>query len=107
MRTILILLFLLVAIPSVEATDLRGRVDGTHGFSATPFPVAKVRVILLQQTAPNYFVPVVNTFSGPDGMYYLKGVPPGPYVLQINGVNYPLNVLDIPYQDIQAVLVQF
>jgi hypothetical protein len=107
MRTIVTLFFLLAVATSLEATDLRGRIDGTHGFSAVPFPAVKVQVTLLRQNGPNSLAPIIRTFSGPDGMYYLKGIQPGSYVLQINGVNYPLNVTPVPTQDIQAILVRF
>ena len=53
------------------------------------------------------YIPVANAVTGPDGMYYFRNIPPGIYVLQIGGTNYPLQVLPQGAQDIQAVLLRF
>ena len=94
-----------------NATDLRGRVDGMHGYAPAPFPVAGIQVtIFVGQSNPyggiNY-IPVANVVTGPDGMYYFRNVPPGTYVLQIGGTNYPLQVFPQAAQDIQAVLLRY
>jgi hypothetical protein len=94
-----------------NATDLRGRVDGTHNYSPVPFPMAGVQVtIFVTQQNPaggvNY-IPQATTVTGADGMYYFRDIPAGNFVLQIGGTNYPLQVLPQPAQDIQAVLLHF
>jgi hypothetical protein len=77
-----------------RGTDLRGRIDGYNG------PLAGIRVSLFFVTPPNGFQLVRDVVSGPDGFYYFSGVYPGNYILQINGMNYPLPVSNVPYQDI-------
>jgi hypothetical protein len=93
------------------ATDLRGRVDGIHGYSPVPFPMARVQVTIFvaQQNAAGgvNYIPQATTITGSDGMYYFRGIPPGVFVLQIGTANYPLQVLPQPVQDIQAVLLNF
>lgn len=93
------------------ATDLRGRVDGKHNYSPDPFPVASVQVTIfvVQQNSAGgvNYIQQATTVTGVDGMYYFRGIPPGNFVLQIGGTNYPLQVLSQPVQDIQAVLLHF
>jgi hypothetical protein len=49
------------------------------------------------------FIVVRQAITGVDGMYYLRGIAPGYYVLQIGGVNYPLFVTNAPWQDIPII----
>lgn len=110
MKTFLLLIASLFFLNAAYATDLRGRVDGMHGYAPAPFPMSGVQVtIYIAQQTPNgiNYLPQVTTVSGGDGMYYLRGVPPGSYILQVGGTNYPLQVFPQPAQDIQAVLLRF
>jgi hypothetical protein len=110
MKTLLLLVVAMFSLNVGYATDLRGRVDGMHGYAPAPFPMSGVQVtIFIAQQTPygiNY-VPQVTSITGVDGMYYFRAVPPGSYVLQISGMNYPLQVLPQAAQDIQAVLLKF
>jgi hypothetical protein len=42
--------------------------------------------------------------TAPDGKYHFDRVHPGQYVLQIGGVNYPLEVRDTQMQDIPIIV---
>ncbi len=38
-------------------------------------------------------------------MYYLSQIPPGSYILIVNGLRFALNVANAPSQDVAPVLV--
>lgn len=89
------------------ATDLRGLVVGQNQFRPTPYPIPGAIVDLYMQ-GPYGWVLVSRYITGGDGMYYFINISPGPYVLQINGrQNYPLGVLNQPYQDIGPIIIQY
>jgi hypothetical protein len=87
---------LVVSAGTVGATDLRGRVDGLSG----PLPLVDVALFAGQNGT---FTLVHKTVTDRDGMYYFTGVRPGQYVLQLAGVNYPLDVGTGPTQDIPII----
>jgi hypothetical protein len=102
--------FIIAQISDATATDLRGRVDGIHGYSPAPFRMAGVQVTIFAQPNPymgTSYTPVATAVTGSDGMYYFRNIPPGNFVLQVGGVNYPLQVFPQAAQDIQAVLLRF
>ena len=84
------------------ATDLRGQVAGMNLYWQNYGPIAGIPVALFAQT-PNGFLIVRQATTGGDGMYYLSGVYPGQYILQIGGQNYPLSVGAYPRQDIPVI----
>jgi hypothetical protein len=88
---------ILIVSATLRATDLRGRVDGMSG------PLPGVPVGLFVQAPNGTFAVVRQAVTGPDGIYYLPGVYPGQYVLQIAGVNYPLGVGATSMQDIPII----
>ena len=93
---ILVVTALACWVGTAAATDLRGRVDGARG------PIPGVPIALFAQT-PNGFMVVRQSQTGPDGMYYLGGVFPGQYLLQIGGMNYPIMVGNMPMQDLPPI----
>jgi hypothetical protein len=111
MKRFLVSLALFILAQLSNATDLRGRVDGTHGYSPVPFAMARVPVTIFAAQPSPYgganYIPQATTVTGGDGMYYFRGIPPGVFVLQIGGNNYPLQVLPQAAQDIQPVLLRF
>lgn len=113
MKTVLIYFaaFIIAHAAYVHATDLRGRVDAIHGYSPAPFRIAGVQVTIFAQQPNPYtgitYTPIATTVTGSDGMYYFRNIPPGNFVLQIGGVNYPLQVFPQAAQDIQPALVRF
>ncbi len=111
MKRLSISLIALVIAQVSNATDLRGRVDGLHPYASAPFPMAGIQVTIFRFEPNPYggmsWIPKVNAVTGSDGMYYFRGVPPGDFILQVSGTNYPLKVLSQPAQDIQAILVRF
>ena len=104
----MVILILVIYSPQEAlATDIRGRIDGQHAYSPYPFPVSGARIDLLRWTGGNW-VPLYTTFSGPDGMYYIRNIPPGAFYLQVNGMNhYSVTVFDMPLQDIPAILIRY
>ena len=103
MRTRLLLLILLFAFaPIAWATDLRGRIDGRNPTGTMPLGGVPIGLFLVGPN--NSYTLVRQASTGPDGMYYLRGIIPGNYVLQVAGVNYPLGVGGGPYQDIPVIL---
>lgn len=96
---VLLLEILLVSTATVPATDLRGGVVGVNLYGTmVPFP--GVGVALFGMTSNGTFGIVRQAVTGPDGLYYISGVYPGQYVLQVGGVNYPLAVGATQIQDI-------
>jgi len=101
-------LFLLItqvslSLGTVHATDLRGGVAGFNPYTHMTGGLPGVPIGLFTGTPGGGFIVVRQTVTGPDGLYYLAGVYPGQYVLQIAGVNYPLMVGYGPMQDIPVV----
>jgi len=101
----LLALLILSVIPA-DATDLRGKVDGRNRYSPYPFPINGVRVDLYVWTGGGWQA-IYNAFTGPDGMYYMRNIRPGNYVLNVNGQNYPLSVSPNPYQDIPPIVISY
>lgn len=100
-----LILAVFIGSPAAGA-DLRGRIDGMHAYSNYPFPLGGVRVDVYAFT-PSGPVPVRSAVTGGDGMYYLPGMAPGPYELVVNGrLRFPLQVHNVPYQDIPPILLR-
>jgi hypothetical protein len=97
-----LLAILIVFATTVRATDLRGRIDGLNPYTQTMDPLPGVRVALFVNQNGTFAL-VRQALSGSDGMYYFAGVRPGQYILQLGGVNYPLEVGYGPTQDIPII----
>lgn len=102
-RLLILLLVLIASTAMLRATDLRGGVQGLNPYTGRHGPLPGLGVGLFAQLSNGSFVLVSQTVTGPDGLYYFKGIVPGPYVLQIAGVNYPLGVANVPQQDIPII----
>jgi hypothetical protein len=102
----LILLQILMLSRMVHSTDLRGGVAGYSSFTNTSGPLPGIQIGLFVKGNNNTFSVVRQAVTGSDGTYYLNGVPPGRYVLQINGVNYPLTVTQMETQDVPIINIQ-
>jgi hypothetical protein len=89
---VLLLEIFLMTAATVRATDLRGAV-----------PDSGVGVALFEVGPNGAFNLVRQTVTGPDGKYYFNGVRAGHYVLQIDGINYPLEVGATEMQDIPII----
>jgi hypothetical protein len=98
----ILLAILMVSAAMVRATDLRGRIDGLNPYTQTMGPLPGVRVALFV-SQNDAFALVRQAVSGSDGMYYFAGVSPGQYVVQIAGVNYPIEVRPVLTQDIPII----
>jgi hypothetical protein len=96
---------LIVSTAIVSATDLRGRIDGPYPYTGVWGPRPGVPVALFA-ASPNGYLLVRQAVTGPDGMYYFRGVYPGPYFLQVQGANYQLVVGLTSLQDIPVTYVR-
>lgn len=99
----ILLAILLVSAATVRATDLRGRVDGLNPSTQTTGPLNGIGVALFASLPDGSFALVHKVVTNSDGLYYFTGVRPGRYVVQIAGVNYPLEVGPGPTQDIPII----
>lgn len=91
---------------TVNATDLRGRVDGVSRYASAPFPLAKANVEIKRNDNPNSVVASCRT--GRDGMYYFRNIQPGQYLLVVNGqLSVSIQVHSMPLQDIGPLLFRY
>ncbi|HEY7219708.1 MAG TPA: hypothetical protein VH985_15080, partial [Candidatus Binatia bacterium] len=71
-------------------------------FSPQPVPFfgAKVELLLPTQQV------VVVSYAGPDGLYNMRNVQPGSYVLRVNGTTtFPLTVFATAFQDVSPIRI--
>jgi hypothetical protein len=102
--SILLLLAVVMGCPLIaRATDLRGRVDGVNPYTGFRGPYPGIRIGLFIAVPGQNFTLVREAVTGPDGFYYLRGVYPGQYILQVGGVNFPLGVVNAQTQDIPPI----
>jgi hypothetical protein len=96
-----ILLVMTLAISQAGAGDIRGGVYRQSRFSPQPVPFfgAKVELLLPPQRA------VVVSYTGPDGLYFMRNVQPGNYMLRVNGTTFPLTVLRGETQDVPPIRI--
>jgi hypothetical protein len=89
------------------ATDLRGRVDGVnpHLNGGKPFPFSGARVELMQSDSRGLHT-VRRAVTDGRGMYYMRRVTPGSYVIRVNGGHrYNVTVAATPtLQDVRPIL---
>jgi hypothetical protein len=106
-RFLILLMLLLASLaqPSIAGTSLvRGRLERIAP-NGQAFPAQGITVTVfnsqLGRSNPSN--------SGPDGLYYLYNIPPGPYTLEIWVSNPPMvfqiQVLDQPNTDIAPIRV--
>jgi hypothetical protein len=88
---------------AARATDLRGRVDGFNPYTQLRGPLPGIAVALFATYPNGQYVLVRQVVTGIDGMYYLVGVYPGQYILQVGGLNYPLVVGVTQLQDVPII----
>lgn len=100
---LIVLQIVLLSVATLRATDLRGRIDGYNPYTYSTGPLPGVPIALFVQMPNGGFAVVRQAVTGPDGFYYLQGIYPGQYVLQVGGVNYPLGVGGMPLQDIPII----
>jgi hypothetical protein len=104
--SVLILLQILMMSTTLQSTDLRGGVIGYSPLTNAWGPLGGIPIGLFVQARNGAFAVVRKAVTVSDGTYYLTGVPQGEYVLQVNGVNYPLKVTQTAKQDIPIISVQ-
>lgn len=95
-----ILLAAALAVSQASAADIRGGVYRQSRFSPQPIPFFGARVELL---LPSQQVASVS-YVGPDGLYQMRNVRAGSYILRVNGTaTFPLQVHPIPFQDVPPI----
>lgn len=89
-----------LAVSQASAGDIRGGVYRQTRFSPQPVPFFGARVELL---LPSQQVASVS-YVGADGLYHMRNVKAGSYVLRVNGTTtFPLQVLPVAYQDVPPI----
>lgn len=99
-----VLAFISLGVAGVgQATELRGLIESRNPYNGIVYPRQGATVTLLAWNGLQW-IPFRQVVTGPDGMYYFTQVGPGPYVLNVNGLGYNLQVMNLVYQDIPPVL---
>jgi hypothetical protein len=88
---------LVVSVPILRATDLRGTVVGLTG------PLYGADVALFEVQSNMTLRRVRDAVTATDGKYYFNNVHPGQYVLRVRGINYTLEVRETQMQDIPVL----
>jgi hypothetical protein len=97
-----ILLVVTLAVSQAGAGDIRGGIYRQTRFSPQPVPFFGARVELL---LPSHTVAFVS-YAGPDGLYQMRNVNAGSYVLRVNGTTmFPLTVLSTQFQDVPPIRI--
>lgn len=95
---------LLISVDSMAAV-LRGRIDGRHQYSSRAFPVAKARVEFYYARDRSL---AYRTYTTRDGMYYTRDLPPGDYLLSVNGRDLGrIRVRGGTYQDLPPYAIDY
>jgi hypothetical protein len=103
---LIVMCCLFLGITIVDATDLRGRVDGVGKYAAAPFPLAKAKVEIKRQDNIKSVVALYRT--GRDGMYYFRNIQPGQYWLVVNGqLSVEIQVHATSLQDLGPLLFRY
>ncbi|VAW66380.1 hypothetical protein MNBD_GAMMA11-2452 [hydrothermal vent metagenome] len=101
------LIFFLCLPVVINATNLRGKIEGNNQHYTTPYPLAGAKVVLYFKKAEKWEATEKYT-TGPDGMYYFKNIPAGQYSIQVNGrQNYPVSVSGKPEQDLAPIVIAY
>jgi hypothetical protein len=95
----------LLAPQSVQATDLRGKVMASNPVIKRTIPRRGARVELYREGDPTR--PVNAVITGYNGMFYFYDIPPGRYVLHIEGRDeVPVEVPQAAFHDMGSVNVR-
>jgi hypothetical protein len=104
-RAVLVALFLIGTVSSIEAATVRGRLvrrSGQGVFPAQGIPVTVFRSDLGRSG---------RSYSAQDGMYYLTNIPPGTYTLEVwvypnrPPLNFTIQVNNQQFSDIAQIVV--
>ena len=102
-----IILFFIISV-ILNATNIRGRIDGYNQYYRSYYPLSRVTVDLYFFNQ-NRWQQVSRYITGNDGMYYFQNLYPGNnYSIQINGrENYPISVYNMPNQDLPLITLSY
>jgi hypothetical protein len=101
-----IICFFFFGTTTIDATDLRGRVDAIGPWASAPFPLTKASVEVKRRDNNQSVVALYRT--GRDGMYYFRNIPPGQYLLVVNdSLTVPIQVRTTSLQDIGPLLFRY
>jgi hypothetical protein len=90
----------------VEQSTVRGKID-----RRTPSKVAPAQYIRVTLYREDTKEKMPEAYTGSDGIYYIRNVPPGTYILQVwlstdkLYKSYRINVEAAPYTDIQTISI--
>jgi hypothetical protein len=115
-RVVLFLLLISLALPAlgptvragaaIKESTVRGRID--RQTTTGTVPASYVRVTLYREDTKEK---MPDVYTGNDGIYYIRNVPPGTYILQVwlsadkLYKSYRINVEDTPYTDIKPISI--
>jgi hypothetical protein len=102
-----IIIVLLFSSLLLNATDIKGRINGTNAISKAPYPLKGISIDLYVEDLGKWIKK--DTFlTNSDGMYYFKNVEVGNYTIQVNGkVNYPIEVLNKEAQELAPIIINY
>ena len=106
LNKILIIGILLSSI-TLNATDIKGRINGINSISKKPYPLKGIDIEIYVKDNQNWIKK--DTFiTNSDGMYYFKNLESGKYTIQVNGkANYPILVLDQESQELPPIVIDY
>ena len=106
LKKILIIGILLSAI-TLNATDIKGRINGINAISEKPYPLKGINVEIYVKNNQDW-IKKDKFLTNSDGMYYFKNLEAGEYTIQVNGKsNYPILVLDQEKQELPPIIINY
>jgi len=91
----------------LNATDIKGRIQGTNSISTKPYPLKGIDVKLYIEKSGKW-IKKGKFITNLDGMYYFKNLISGKYSIQVNGkVNYPIEVLNRDSQELAPIIINY
>ena len=91
---------------AAQKPTVRGKLERKG--NSVNYPAAYVRVTLAPSNAKS---DITSVYTGSDGMYYFRNVPPGTYVLEIWGsqdkaiMSFSIKVSNRPYTDLEPITI--
>ena len=102
-----IIIMLLFSSLLLNATDVKGRINGTNSISKKPYPLKGVSVQLYIEKSGKW-LKKGKFITNSDGMYYFKNIELGKYTIQVNGkTNYPIEILNRGSQELAPIIISY
>jgi len=106
LNKILIIGILLSSI-TLNATDIKGRINAINAISQKPYPLNGIDVVIYIKSNQNW-IKKDKFITNSDGMYYFKNLEAGKYTIQVDGkANYPIIVLNQEKQELPPIIINY